>query len=95
MVKAVTSLLLLAVCAAVAQADAKYTDLYIYNNVGVEAWLYQRNNARCYFCFSKTQTAKILNQDGADVKLFSTKDCNGIFVQLKKGARHSEKCSMG
>ncbi|KAF9921395.1 hypothetical protein FBU30_008615 [Linnemannia zychae] len=40
------------------------------------------DNARVCICIKNTQTAKIYNRDGGNVKLFSTSDCTGNYVTL-------------
>ncbi|KAG0217303.1 hypothetical protein BGX33_010949 [Mortierella sp. NVP41] len=49
-------------------------------------------NTQCHracYCLKNTQTAKIYNRDGGDVKLFSTTDCTGNFSKLSEGKTQS------
>ncbi|KAF9178346.1 hypothetical protein BGZ51_004753 [Haplosporangium sp. Z 767] len=40
---------------------------------------------RVCICLKTSQTAKLKNTNGGDMKLFSTTDCTGNYVQLAKG----------
>lgn len=44
---------------------------------------------RVCICLETSQTAKLTNTNGGDMKLFSTSDCTGNFVQLAKGKTQS------
>ncbi|KAG0037267.1 hypothetical protein BGZ82_002867 [Podila clonocystis] len=81
------SLSLLAILAATAAADDYHVSYW--NNAGVRRGLWVDKGYRVCFCLKNTQTNKIKNEDNGDVKLFSTSDCNGNFVQLGKGKTQS------
>ncbi|KAG9063434.1 hypothetical protein KI688_004317 [Linnemannia hyalina] len=84
--KMVKLLILFALCAAVAVANpVVYTRADIINNSGKTHQLLVDKDNRSCLCLKNTQTAKIINRDGADMKLFSTSDCTGNYSQLGKG----------
>lgn len=82
----VKSLVLLALCAAVAVANPiVLIRADVVNNSGQSRQLLVDNDNRSCLCLKNTQTAKIINRDAADMKLFSTSDCTGNYSQLGKG----------
>ncbi|KAF9154351.1 hypothetical protein BG015_001194 [Linnemannia schmuckeri] len=83
----VKSLVLFALCAAVAVANpVVYTRADVFNNSGKKYTLSVDKDNRSCICLKNTQTAKIFNRDAADMKLFSTSDCTGNYSQLERGA---------
>ncbi|KAG0309747.1 hypothetical protein BGZ97_012984 [Linnemannia gamsii] len=82
----VKTLALLALCATVAVANPiVLVKADLINNSGKTYQLQVDTDNRSCICLKNTQTAKILNRDAADMKLFSTSDCTGNFSQLGKG----------
>jgi hypothetical protein len=78
------SALMLALCATMPFVQAYY-EINVWNNAGKRISLYEDPGYRTCICLKNTQSAKILNKDGGDVKLFSTTDCTGNFSQLGLG----------
>ncbi|KAF9898063.1 hypothetical protein BX616_004539 [Lobosporangium transversale] len=78
------SLLLLALCAAGALAQGDY-HVDVTNNAGRTITFYDYTGFRVCKCLKNTQTAKIYNRDGGDVKLFSSTDCTGSYTPLAQG----------
>ncbi|KAF9273044.1 hypothetical protein BGZ68_001876 [Mortierella alpina] len=82
------AIVLLSFCVIVALAQNTYY-LSIYSNTGARKGFYIYEGYRKCACLKNTQTNKIENEDGGDVKLFSTSDCTGNYVQMKNGATQS------
>ncbi|KAK5797251.1 hypothetical protein F5H01DRAFT_358962 [Linnemannia elongata] len=76
-----TLVVLLTLCAMMSFAQAFYK-VEFWNYKGTSAILAHFDGKRECFCVKNTQTARIYNRDGGDVKLFSTSDCTGNFVRL-------------
>lgn len=77
------STLVLALCAAIPFAQAY--EIHVWNNAGKRISLFEDPGYRTCICLKNTQSAKIYNKEGGDVKLFSTSDCIGNYVPLALG----------
>ncbi|KAG0016590.1 hypothetical protein BGZ81_011140 [Podila clonocystis] len=65
------------------------TDYYyvaIFNNAGKSEELHVPTTKRVCVCLTNTQTARIMNYSGSDVKLFSSNDCTGKYDTVDKNA---------
>ncbi|KAF9560862.1 hypothetical protein EC968_005979 [Mortierella alpina] len=83
------SLSVLALLVATAATAAAEYHVKYWNKAGVQRGLWVSKGYRLCFCLRTTQTSKIKNEDCGDVKLFSTSDCEGNFVQLGRGKTQS------
>ncbi|KAF9966947.1 hypothetical protein BGZ70_000636, partial [Mortierella alpina] len=87
MVKAILLLTTLFTSAALA------TDYYyvaIFNNAGKSEELHVPRTKRYCVCLRNTQTARINNFSGSDVKLFSSSDCTGNYATVAKNAYNAQ-----
>ena len=78
------SLVLLALFATGALAQGQY-HVDVTDSAGRTITFYEYSGYRACYCLRNTQTYKIYNRDGGDVKLFSTSDCTGSYSQLAQG----------
>ncbi|KAG0042887.1 hypothetical protein BGZ83_012063 [Gryganskiella cystojenkinii] len=76
-------LLLLGLCTATALAQTSWS-FSCTNNRGTTVTAPVSGKRVC-ICLKTSQTAKLGNVNGGTMKLFSTDDCTGNFVQLAKG----------
>ncbi|KAF9105259.1 hypothetical protein BGX27_009709 [Mortierella sp. AM989] len=83
-----TIVLLLALCATGALAQGQY-HVDVTNSASRTITFYEYAGYRACYCLKNTQTAKIYNRDGGDVKLFSTNDCTGSYSNLGTGKTQS------
>ncbi|KAF9921396.1 hypothetical protein FBU30_008616 [Linnemannia zychae] len=60
-------------------------EINVFNNAGTRISLFEDPGFRTCICLRNTQSNKIYNKDGGDVKLFSTDDCTGNYSQLGAG----------
>ncbi|KAK5797252.1 hypothetical protein F5H01DRAFT_123894 [Linnemannia elongata] len=81
------SALVLALFAAIPFAQAY--EINVWNDAGKKISLFEDPGFRTCICLKNTQSAKIYNKDGGDVKLFSTSDCTGNFSPLVVGKTQS------
>ncbi|KAF9154350.1 hypothetical protein BG015_001193 [Linnemannia schmuckeri] len=77
------SVLMLALCATVPFAQAY--EIHIWNNAGKKISLPQVPSHQSCICLKNTETAKIYNKEGGNVKLFFTDDCTGNYSVLFLG----------
>ncbi|KAF9935476.1 hypothetical protein BGZ75_010230 [Mortierella antarctica] len=87
MVKAILLLTTLFTSAALA------TDYYyvaIFNNAGKSEELQVPRTKRYCVCLRNTQTARIKNFSGSDVKIFSSSDCTGKYSQVADNAYNAQ-----
>ncbi|KAK3823886.1 MAG: hypothetical protein JOS17DRAFT_752498 [Linnemannia elongata] len=77
------SVLMLALCATIAFAQAY--EVHIWNNAGKRVSLTDNAGRRSCICLNNTETAKIYNKVGGDVRLFSSSECIGNYALLAVG----------
>ncbi|KAG0090857.1 hypothetical protein BGZ93_009113 [Podila epicladia] len=69
------------------------TDYYyvaIFNNAGKSEELQVPRTRRYCVCLKNTQTARIMNYSGSDVKLFSSSDCTGKYTTVADNANNAQ-----
>ncbi|KAF9081822.1 hypothetical protein BGX29_000748 [Mortierella sp. GBA35] len=82
MVKALLLLTTFFTSAALAQVTPSYY-VAIFNNAGKSEELAVPRTKRYCVCLKNTQTARIMNYSGSDVKVFSSTDCTGNYAAVK------------
>ncbi|KAG0288897.1 hypothetical protein BGZ97_006640 [Linnemannia gamsii] len=73
--------MILVVCSTIVLGAESY-EILLKNNAGNSMVLVAGSDQRTCFCLVNTQTASIKGQNGGDIKLFSSDNCNGNYQSL-------------